>query len=75
MSDLVNDLADQVVELRDSGQVFSLTVEDGDTPERRQAVIDCHGAVLDELRRRGYQVRATVTRDEPGREHIAIAIL
>ena len=62
-TDLIDELADQVEHLIGSGRVLTLRIEPGDTFEQRQAVIDAHGEVLDELRRRGYyDVRATITR-------------
>ena len=66
-TDLVSLHADHVESLIDSGGVFSLRIEPGDT--QRQAVIDHGGAVLDELRHRGYyDIRATVERYEDGED-------
>jgi hypothetical protein len=60
---LVAEMADQVEELIGSGRVWTLRVEDGHTPEQRALLIDTHGKVLDELRRRGHHdIRGTVTR-------------
>lgn len=58
---LIEELADTVEALIDSGRAFSLRLEPGDSPEQRAGLIDAYGAVLKELRRRGYDnVRGTV---------------
>jgi hypothetical protein len=64
---LVVELADQVEELTGSGRVWTLRIEEGETPEHRALLIDTHGKVLDELRRRGHDdIRGTVTRIREG---------
>ncbi len=62
-TDLIDELADQVEALMDSGRVFSLRIDPGEAPDKRTLLIDTHAEVLNELKRRGYHdVRATVTR-------------
>ena len=47
--------------------MFSLRIEPGESPEQRALLIDTHGEVLKELKRRGrYDIRATVTSIEEG---------
>jgi len=67
--------ADQVIELVGSGGVWSLALQAGDSAEQRAAIIDHHEQVVAELRRRGHPARATVVRDEPDREYLAIGLI
>jgi len=71
--ELVQELADQVEQMP-VGEVFSLTWRAGDTPEQRRLVLDHHAAILEELRRRGHDPRATVVRDEVDVEHYVVAL-
>jgi hypothetical protein len=67
MTGLIDELADQVEALIDTGRVFSLRIELDEPPDQRRLVIDIHAEVLTELKRRGYcDARATVTRIEEG---------
>jgi hypothetical protein len=66
---LIDELADHVEALIDSGGVFNLRLEPGEAPDKRALIIDIHAEVLKELRRRGYHdIRATVTRIKEGEE-------
>jgi hypothetical protein len=66
--------ADLVEQLHGTGQVFALTWHAGFTAEQRTWLIDHHGAIIEELRRRGHSPRGTVVRDEEDTEHYAIRI-
>ena len=68
----VAQLADRVQQLDGTGEVLSLSWHAGDMPEERIWLLDLHGAVIAELRRRGVNPQGTVVRDEPGVEHYAI---
>ena len=74
MTNLVTENADLVEQLRGTGKLWSVTWHAGDAPQERIALLDHHGAVLNELRRRGHHARATVVRDEPNIEHFAIVL-
>jgi hypothetical protein len=52
-TDLITELADQVEDLIGTGNMFSLRIDPGEPADTRALIIDTHGAVLDELRRRG----------------------
>jgi hypothetical protein len=66
--------ADLVEQLDGTGQVFALTWHAGHTADQRAWLIDHHGAIIEELRRRGDKPQGTVVRDEPDTEHYAIRI-
>ena len=64
--------ADLVEELHGTGEVFALTWHAGDAPKQRAWLLDHHGAIVNELRRRGRIPHATVVRDEHDTERYAI---
>jgi hypothetical protein len=72
---LISEHADMVERLDGSGQGFSLTWHAGDTREQRTGLIDYHGAVIEELRRRGRTAQGAVVRDEEDTEHYAIRVV
>lgn len=73
-ANVINQHADQVEELHGTGQIYSLTWHAGDTPQQRAWLINHHGAVQTELRRRGHIVHAKVVRDEADTEHYAVRL-
>jgi hypothetical protein len=65
---LIDELADNVEALTDTGRVFSLRLEPGDTAEQRATLIDAYSEVVQELRRRGHHdIRGTVGAHRGGR--------
>ena len=62
---LTDELADQVEVLLEIGKAWSLRIDPDESPDDRRLLIRVHGQVLDELRARGFDVRATIARVGP----------
>lgn len=71
---LVNQHADLVERLAGTDQTWSLRLDDC-TPDQRIELIEHHGKVMRELRRRGRYVRAGIGRDEHGFECIKLRLV
>jgi hypothetical protein len=70
---LVVDHADRIERL-EPGVLFALRLDDCE-PEERILLIEHHSRVMNELRLRGHQVRAGISRDPHGFECLRIRIV
>jgi hypothetical protein len=68
-------LADQIEQMHDTGCVWSLRLDGCRLDGERQLVLDTHGKVMAELRRRGHRVRAGMVMDEIDGECVTLRIV
>jgi hypothetical protein len=61
--------------MHDSRAVFAMRLDGCGVDGERQLMLDAHGAVVDELRRRGHGVSSNVVHDDLEGEVITIRIL
>lgn len=71
---LVIQHADQVEAMAGTGAIFALRLEACE-PEQRIWLLEHHGRVIRELRRRGHNVRANVIVDENDHENATIRVV